>query len=78
MVKMDLVESSNIASIGYEPEIKKLHVKFKSGGLYTYDNVPFEVYESFLKSESKGRFFQQSIRPVYKSSKISVPINENA
>ncbi|MDR2024260.1 MAG: helix-turn-helix domain-containing protein, partial [Hungatella sp.] len=36
------VNSSNISSIGYEGST--LHIRFNSGGLYAYFNVPFVIY----------------------------------
>jgi len=32
-------ESSNVESVGYDPEDKTLEVKFKSGSIYRYENA---------------------------------------
>lgn len=41
-------------------------VKFKSGKIYKYKNVPDELYQEFLKSESKGKFLGAKIKPFHK------------
>ena len=61
------VESSAISSIGYEARSKTLEVEFQSGSVYDYREVPRDVYESFLASSSKGRFFARRIRNLYES-----------
>lgn len=63
------VESSNIASIGWEDGT--LTVEFKSGGLYEYDHVPESVYEHFLNADSKGRYFRFHVRNDYNYRKIN-------
>lgn len=73
-MKITKVEnSSNISAIGYD-EVKVslssnivniLRIYFKNGLIYDYYNVPKEVYEEFLKSESKGTFFHKNINKKY-------------
>lgn len=58
------VKSSNIASISYDEEFNILRVKFHTGSIYDYDDVPMELYNKFLKSTSKGKFFHENIRPL--------------
>ena len=62
--KMIPVESSAIKSIGYDNE-GSLFIEFKQGTVYEYKNVPKPIYEDFLKSESKGRFFNMNIHSLY-------------
>ena len=63
------VESSNIASVGYEDGT--LTVEFKSGGIYEYYYVPEIVYEHFLEAPSKGRYFIYHVRNDYSYNKIN-------
>lgn len=56
------VESSQIESVGYDPEKSVLDVEFRGGSVYRYDHVPFELFDALMKSESKGKFFGQSIK----------------
>ncbi|OQX00458.1 MAG: hypothetical protein BWK73_48340 [Thiothrix lacustris] len=39
-----LVSSSNLRSVGYDPETATLEVRFRHGGVYQYYNVPEETY----------------------------------
>jgi hypothetical protein len=63
------VESSNIESVGYENN--QLFVKFKSGGLYAYKNVPSALYQQFLTAESKGKYFFSHIKGKFDFEKSS-------
>lgn len=56
------VVSSNIKSIGYSPTFQRLEVRFSTGALYEYEEVPQSVYESLLNAESKGSYFNRTIR----------------
>jgi KTSC domain len=52
-----LVESSSVASIGYEAETRELEIEFReSGDVYRYFDVPREEYGAFLAAESKGSY----------------------
>jgi hypothetical protein len=58
------VKSSQIHSIGYDPDTKTLAVSFTrgSGAIYHYPDVDAELAESFRKAESIGNFFGQHIK----------------
>lgn len=64
------VVSSNIKSIGFEATNNVLEVEFHSGGIYKYRNVSQAIFDSFLKSSSKGSFFDQYIKDKYPTNKI--------
>lgn len=59
------VKSSNISSIGYIYEEKKLIVKFKTGGIYEYQNVDSNIYESLISAPSVGSYFHKNIKNKY-------------
>lgn len=68
------VESSNIASIGFEagpPAV--LEIEFKGGGVYQYtstdDAVVRKHYDDLIAAESKGGHFTKHIR---RDSKLQV------
>jgi len=43
-----------------------LVIRFKTNKeIYSYENVPETVIESFLNAESLGRFFSEEIKDVY-------------
>jgi hypothetical protein len=70
------VESSQIASIGYDPGLRKLEIEFPPrsgypgpGAVYEYENVPQDVYDGFFavdpetkQPRSIGRYFGQTIK----------------
>lgn len=56
------VQSSNIASVGYELSTSTLEIEFKSGGIYQYSGVPQDIYEGLMNAESKGGYFHQNIK----------------
>lgn len=64
------VASSNIHSVGYDSDKRKLEVKFRSKSIYQYDDVPEKVYRRFLSAESKGKFLNKHIKNKYPYTKI--------
>ena len=65
---MQPVSSSNIAAIGYENGI--LHIRFHSGGLYEYSDVPESVYRGLMSACSHGQFFHAHIKSNYAYRRI--------
>ncbi|HEY3439462.1 MAG TPA: KTSC domain-containing protein [Paludibaculum sp.] len=61
------VVSSSIAVVGWKSGT--LTVEFRNGGVYEYSGVPASVYEAFISSGSKGRFFRTMVKGAYGSSK---------
>ncbi|WP_408587059.1 KTSC domain-containing protein [Novosphingobium sp.] len=64
------VASSNLAEVGYDPELETLEVQFKHGGVYQYYNVPAFMNERLMAAESLGRFFNAEIKGHYPEAKI--------
>jgi len=62
---MPHVMSSAISRIEYTPPTRELHVVFTTGRSYIYFAVPAEVYHQFIRSASKGEFFNAMIRDRY-------------
>jgi hypothetical protein len=63
------IDSSAIASVGYDAAKEELEVEFTSGNVYRYFDVPQEVYQDLLQAPSKGRFFGSFIRGQYESAR---------
>ena len=55
-------ESSVIDRTKYIPREWELIITFRSGRQYVYYKVKPQLYERFLKAESKGQFFNQYIK----------------
>jgi hypothetical protein len=61
-IERSRVESTAIASLGYEAQHQILEIEFSSGTVYQYFDVPPDVYGQFLTAGSKGVWFNQAIR----------------
>jgi hypothetical protein len=54
------VNSTSIASLGYEVETRILEIEFRdSGEVYRYFDVPLFEYEAFLQAPSKGTYLNR-------------------
>lgn len=69
-MKRIAVESSMIASVGYDEENEILEVEFNSGQVYQYFEVPREVFDELLQAESKGRYMKSSVIDCYPYTKV--------
>ncbi len=63
-------ESSNISKFAYEDGSCTLFVEFKKGGAYQYFDVPRPVFDAMLSALSKGEFFGQNVRGVFRYSRM--------
>jgi hypothetical protein len=64
------VDSSNIASIGYDPGSQTLQVEFQGGRVYQYFDVPEGVFQEFLAASSKGKFFHANIKGSFRYARV--------
>lgn len=69
MPEMIYVDSSNIESIGYDDGDRELHVRFLSGALYIYHDVPRPIFDDLLQASSKGSFLNREVKGVYRYTK---------
>ena len=69
-MKRTSVNSSSIASIGYDEAVSLLEIEFKKGTVYQYANVPKSLFDALMKATSKGRFFDQNIREKFRTTKV--------
>lgn len=70
MINRENVESSNLASVGYDSDSMTLEVEFNSGSVYQYFDVPEFVYEDLMGSASKGSYFHHNVRNSYSYSQL--------
>jgi KTSC domain len=64
------VSSTNLRSIGYEPETATLEVEFNTGAVYQYHGVPQEAFDSLMQAGSKGVYFNAHIKNSYGATKL--------
>tara|TARA_R100000935_G_scaffold17844_3_gene34566 strand:- start:559 stop:792 length:234 start_codon:yes stop_codon:yes gene_type:complete len=62
------VNSTAITTAIYEYETYRLKLTFIGGSSYNYTKVPNHVFEGLRISESKGKFINKYILPVYEFS----------
>ena len=56
------VKSSNLEALSHHGAT--LHVRFKGGSVYAYENVSFDLYQVVLGAESVGKAFNAHIKPL--------------
>jgi KTSC domain len=71
------VRSSNVASIGWEPNegndgapFGTLEVEFLHGGTYRYKDVPRQAYMELLGASSIGKTLRQLIIGSYEEERV--------
>ena len=64
------VESSNIASIGYDGGSSTLEVEFLNGSVYQYYDVPDYVYDEIMSADSHGGYLASNVKGIYSYSKV--------
>lgn len=64
------VSSSNIASIGYDPDSGVLEVEFLNGGIYHYYDVPEYIHNELISASSHGGYLAANIKGRYSYSKV--------
>jgi hypothetical protein len=64
------VSSSNLSSVGYDPDTQTLEIEFHHGGVYQYAGVPEEVFQGLMSSDSQGKYFHANIKNNYPFSKL--------
>jgi hypothetical protein len=55
-MEMIEVQSSNVAAIGYDPDVLVLAVRYRDGHLYVRPNVSPGTWAALLAAPSKGKF----------------------
>ena len=66
------VKSSNINGVHYSPETKVLHIKYRNGGVYRYQDVSAEKHSDLLAADSIGSFVHNHIKGKHAHSKVEV------
>jgi len=64
------VQSSNIASIGYDEATSTLEIEFLNNSVYQYFDVPQYIYNELMEAESHGKYLAQNIKGIYRYSRI--------
>jgi len=55
------VASPGIAQLGYEEGAEILEIKFASGNIYEFYNVPLKLFDQLMNSSCKELFYEANI-----------------
>ena len=79
-MRVGTVESTTLATVGYDENLKLLQLEFCSRAVYLYFGVPAAVHQALLGAPSKGRLFNETIRGRYPYRQIlgSNPVLQSA
>lgn len=61
-MRVTAVESTALATVGYDEAQELLRVEFCGRAIYHYFGVPVTVHQGLLGAPSKGSYFNQAIR----------------
>lgn len=64
------VNSSTISEIGYDTQRSVMTVKFKTGAIYEYLEVPHEIYDFVINSESVGKALNAEVKGIYEYQQL--------
>lgn len=65
-----VVQSSNVAAIGYDDASNTLEVEFNNGAVYQYFGVPANLYNLMMEAPSKGQFLNANIKNAFPFSRV--------
>jgi hypothetical protein len=64
------LKSSTLHSAGYDRDHKTLELKFNSGEIYQYLNVPHSNYTGLMNATSHGEYFNRYIKEQFLFIKV--------
>jgi len=72
-LKIDWVDvtSSNVAKVAHDPDTEVFMVQFTNGGLYSYDGVGHDIFETIQTVPSVGRYFNMMVKAYHDHKKWS-------
>jgi hypothetical protein len=77
-IPRERVESSAISEIGYSKRQHWLEIKFVSGAIYRYLDVPPSVYRDLISAESKAGYYARYIKNNYRAVRVRPRVKNNS
>lgn len=65
------IESSMFSHHGYDPDNRKMTVRYKNGAVWEYDDVGIDKHATFTGSASPGKYFNDKIKNNHAGRKVS-------
>lgn len=69
-MEMIRVNSSNVASVGYDSDNSTLQIEFNNGTLYQYFDVPETIFIGLRDAGSVGGYLAEHVKGTYRYSKV--------
>jgi len=63
--------SSHVASAEYDDDSSALTVRFQTGEVYEYLNVPKFVYENLIAMPDPGYYFRTNIKGIFEFLRVA-------
>jgi hypothetical protein len=70
-MKRTPVDSSAIASVGYDPATATLEIEFTNNLIYRYRRVPAHIHSGLMSADSCGQYFNTEIKPTFDYEEIT-------
>lgn len=70
IVEMDFVDGRTLSTVGYVEEKKVLAIEFTRGPVYVFNEVPKNLYEELLKSETPDDLFYEKIKNGFVNKRV--------
>jgi lysyl-tRNA synthetase, class II len=67
------LSSSVLSAVAYDGDTQLLEVRFQTGRIYRYRDIPREIFEPLLTAPSAGQYFNTHIRDRYRAELIFDP-----
>lgn len=69
-MKRVAVDSTSVASVGYDEGDHVLEIEFRGGGVYRYRHVPAAVHRLLLQAPSIGEFVNRIVKPKFEAERV--------
>ena len=64
------LNSTNLTAARYDESSNTLEVEFKGGKIYQYFDIPLQVFEGLIHSESHGQYLNEQIKGHYRYARL--------
>jgi KTSC domain len=61
--EIEMVESSKVKAVGYDPEAREIYVRFLSGHTYVFAQADETLFEELRSADSVGGYFNRVVKP---------------
>lgn len=66
-------DSSFINHVSWDSDFQNLAIRFSTGTVWVYYNVPENKYKALIQAKSVGAYFNKNIRDNYPSERYAYP-----